>query len=72
MDVAHVVRVLEPVQGALVVAKPDMNERERVRRHVTLLGNGVQGVQDLLGLIPPAGLRENVAAERQHLAIASR
>ena len=67
LSVAHVVRV-EPVES-LVLSETDMDESERVRRHISLVRNRFQRAQELLGFTSPARLRENVAAERINLPL---
>lgn len=43
MHVADVVRVPKPVEGAVEATQPSVHERQRIRRHVPFLGDGLEG-----------------------------
>jgi len=72
MHVTLRVCFLEPLEYCLSFAETGMDERRRIRRHVSLAGNGRQDCQDLASFVDAPTPRENIAPQRDRLAVATR
>src|ERR1035441_5633905 len=69
MDVVRMVGAIQPIQRLIVLAKPGVYQGRRVRRYIPFARNSFQRVQYLPGLATASQLRQQVASERDRLAV---
>ena len=70
VDVVGVEGTSEPIEGEIGIAEAGMDEGDGVGRDETLAGRVFEGLEDLQGFGSAAAFSEDVAAERQGLAVA--
>ena len=72
MHVARLDGAVEPLERRVALVEPGVHERDRIWRKVLLASDVFQRAQHFPGFVRAAQLREDVAPQRDHLAVATR
>ncbi len=71
MDVVYSERAFEPREHRVLLVQPEVNERNPVRRDVTLTGDRFERAQDSARVLLAAGHPQEIPAKRYRLAVAA-